>query len=105
MNIIHLINSRIHSSKISSINSNLNIKNKYKILLNMSSYQSFKNNNDIGIVLSLIYYLILQNLIDESLVFYKQNKHLFDMNNTNIYIDYLKCHSLLMDENETIKNI
>eukprot|EP01083_Nonionella_stella_P069902 186637_1 len=108
---IPLINSRIHAlGSTSKQIMNYNLRSQYESFLRILSYQSsdpftyFDGNSGGQIILSLIYYLILQDRIDDALLFYK---HFVDKYNgktaqNNANLDYLKCYLLLFDdENET----
>merc|ERR1712154_11636 len=96
---------------------NFNLRSQYQSFLKLLSYQSLdkftyfetNKNRNFEIILSFIYYLLVQDRINDSLIFYKEylnkngNKEI-----NNINVDYLKCYLLLFDdqnEDENIKDI
>eukprot|EP01083_Nonionella_stella_P317539 1156843_1 len=103
---IPLINSRIHAlGSTSKQIMNYNLRAQYQSFLRLLSYQSsdrftyFNHNNNGQILLCLVYYLMVQDRVDDALIFLAQFTKEYTMRNINI--DYLKCYFLLFnDENE-----
>eukprot|EP01083_Nonionella_stella_P120625 361553_1 len=103
---IPLINSRIHAlGSTSKQIMNYNLRAQYQSFLRLLSYQSsdrftyFNHNNNGQILLCLVYYLMVQDRVDDALMFLAQFTKEYTMRNINI--DYLKCYFLLFnDENE-----
>eukprot|EP01083_Nonionella_stella_P069901 186629_1 len=107
---IPLINSRIHAlGSTSKQIMNYNLRAQYQSFLRLLSYQSsdrftyFNHNNNGQILLCLVYYLMVQDRVDDALLFYTQFTKEYKMRNINI--DYLKCYLLLFDDENEDKNM